>query len=110
LYVLSHRPVRLFSYRGLGLLRLFYLLLHLPLLFLCRILLRFPPARGQVANRDERDHEYEKGSEPSSQASPSLERVVFRGFSLQVREVVRGLYSSLLSTVDDQQPAVRRAG
>ena len=72
LYVLSHRPVRLLSHGGLGLLRLFYLLLHLPLLFLRRIFLRFPSARGQADRRDEKDHEYQKGSEPSSQASPSL--------------------------------------
>jgi hypothetical protein len=107
LYVLFHRPVRLLSRRGLGLLRLIYLLLHLPLPFLRRIFLRFLPARGQVADQDERDHQYEEGSEPSPHTSPSLRWVVFRGFSLRVREVIRIHHSSLLATVDDQQPVLQ---
>lgn len=61
LYVFSHRPVRLLSHRGLGLLWLFYLSLYLPLLFFRRILLGFPSARGQAAQRNGRSREDEKG-------------------------------------------------
>jgi hypothetical protein len=77
LYVLSYCPVRLLRFGRLGLLRLFYLLLYLPLLFLCRIFLRFPSACGQAADGGESGHEDEKGSEPASQASPSLRWLCF---------------------------------
>jgi hypothetical protein len=54
-----------------------------------------------------KDHQYEEGSEPSPHASPSLRWVVFDGFSLRVREVIRIHHSSLLATVDDQQPVLQ---
>jgi hypothetical protein len=71
LYVLSYCPVCLLYLRRLGLFRLLYLLLHLPLLFLSRIFLCFLFARGQVTDRGKSGHKEEKDGEPSSHASPS---------------------------------------